>query len=207
MRRCSCSRTRRKSSPSRACYLNGSFGSGKSHFMAVLHLLLQGNLTARGIPELADTVAKHNTWTAGKKFLLVPYYLIRARSLQSAVLGGYADYIRQKHPEAPSAPIYRAEALFAEPRRKARIGAGWFRTWSIRSSPPPRPVSSSLICLMACRSSAITPRIWATMALRLEKEGGRRFWPRSQGRTRIKAQRHSYDPTFAEHYTSKNCAA
>ncbi len=42
---------------SRACYLNGSFGSGKSHFMAVLHLLLQGNLTARGIPELAGTVA------------------------------------------------------------------------------------------------------------------------------------------------------
>ena len=26
---------------SKACYLHGSFGSGKSHFMAVLHLLLQ----------------------------------------------------------------------------------------------------------------------------------------------------------------------
>ena len=25
---------------SKACYLHGSFGSGKSHFMAVLHLLL-----------------------------------------------------------------------------------------------------------------------------------------------------------------------
>ena len=28
---------------SKACYLHGSFGSGKSHFMAVLHLLLQDN--------------------------------------------------------------------------------------------------------------------------------------------------------------------
>jgi len=28
-------------SNSKACYLHGSFGSGKSHFMAVLHLLLQ----------------------------------------------------------------------------------------------------------------------------------------------------------------------
>jgi predicted ATPase len=27
---------------SKATYLHGSFGSGKSHFMAVLHLLLQG---------------------------------------------------------------------------------------------------------------------------------------------------------------------
>ena len=112
---------------SRACYLNGSFGSGKSHFMAVLHLLLQGNLTARGIPELAGTVAKHNTWTAGKKFLLVPYYLIGARSLQSALLGGYADYIRQKHPEAPPAPIYRTEALFADAKAmRTRLGDAAF---------------------------------------------------------------------------------
>ena len=28
---------------SKASYLHGSFGSGKSHFMAVLHLILQGN--------------------------------------------------------------------------------------------------------------------------------------------------------------------
>ena len=34
---------------SKAAYLHGSFGSGKSHFMAVLHLLLQGNAHARGI--------------------------------------------------------------------------------------------------------------------------------------------------------------
>ena len=38
---------------SKATYLHGSFGSGKSHFMAVLHLILQGNPAARAIPELA----------------------------------------------------------------------------------------------------------------------------------------------------------
>src|SRR5450759_465367 len=36
---------------SKACYLHGSFGSGKSHFMAVLHQLLQGNPDARAIQE------------------------------------------------------------------------------------------------------------------------------------------------------------
>src|SRR3989442_3044372 len=39
-----------------ASYLHGSFGSGKSHFMAVLHLILQGNPAARGIPELASVI-------------------------------------------------------------------------------------------------------------------------------------------------------
>ena len=55
--------------------LHGSFGSGKSHFMAVLHLLLQHNPTARSIPELAPVVARH-AWTEGKQFLLVPYHLM-----------------------------------------------------------------------------------------------------------------------------------
>jgi arylsulfatase len=45
---------------SKAAYLHGSFGSGKSHFMAVLNLLLAGNTQARSIPELADVVARHS---------------------------------------------------------------------------------------------------------------------------------------------------
>ncbi len=36
---------------SRGAYLHGSFGSGKSHFMAVLHLLLQGHKQARVSPK------------------------------------------------------------------------------------------------------------------------------------------------------------
>ena len=38
---------------SRATYLHGSFGSGKSHFMAVLNLLLRGEPQARKIPQAA----------------------------------------------------------------------------------------------------------------------------------------------------------
>src|SRR5262249_39514184 len=47
---------------SKATYLHGSFGSGKSHFMAVLHLILQGNPQARGIPELGSVIARHTAW-------------------------------------------------------------------------------------------------------------------------------------------------
>src|SRR4051794_2800812 len=59
---------------SKATYLHGSFGSGKSHFMAILHLILQGEPHAKAIPELAATIQKHNEWSRGKKFLLVPYH-------------------------------------------------------------------------------------------------------------------------------------
>lgn len=52
---------------SKAAYLHGSFGSGKSHFMAVLDLLLAGNPEARALPELATVIAKHDRSLAGKR--------------------------------------------------------------------------------------------------------------------------------------------
>ncbi|MGI8814391.1 MAG: hypothetical protein ACR2G2_03615 [Pseudonocardia sp.] len=81
---------------SKASYLHGSFGSGKSHFMAVLHALLRGDLQARSRPELADALAKHR-WLGGTNFLLVPYHLIGAESLEAAVLGGYVNHVRVAH--------------------------------------------------------------------------------------------------------------
>lgn len=44
---------------SKACYLHGSFGSGKSHYMAVLHLLLQHNPDVRSLEHLDKVCAKH----------------------------------------------------------------------------------------------------------------------------------------------------
>src|SRR5262245_14359539 len=79
---------------SKAAYLHASFGSGKSHFMAVLHLLLQHNEHARAIAELAPICVKH-AWAQGKQFLLVPYHMIGAKNMESAILGGYAEYARK----------------------------------------------------------------------------------------------------------------
>src|SRR3954451_15010124 len=44
---------------SKACYLHGSFGAGKSHFMAVLHLLLNHDPEVRKRQELAPVCARH----------------------------------------------------------------------------------------------------------------------------------------------------
>ncbi|MDQ2710213.1 MAG: hypothetical protein M3Z25_22475 [Actinomycetota bacterium] len=100
---------------SKASYLHGSFGSGKSHFMALLHALLRGDLQARSRPELADALAKHR-WLGGTNFLLVPYHLIGAESLEAAVLGGYVNHIRVAHPQAPLPAVYRAQGLIDDAR-------------------------------------------------------------------------------------------
>src|SRR6476659_1536043 len=96
---------------SKAAYLHGSFGSGKSHFMAVLHLLLQHDARARAHEGLERACVKHE-WVRGKRFLLVPYHMMNAPGLESAILGGYVDHVRRLHPEAPWPGVYLAEKLF-----------------------------------------------------------------------------------------------
>src|SRR5436190_7823579 len=96
---------------SKACYLHGSFGSGKSHFMAVLHLLLQHNPAVRSKEHLDKVVAKHG-WVEDKKFLLVPYHMIGARNMESAILSGYVDLVTERHPQAPLPGVYLAGEIF-----------------------------------------------------------------------------------------------
>ncbi len=108
---------------SKAAYLHGSFGAGKSHFMAVLNLLLDNNVSARSMPELANVVANHNAWTQDRKFLLVPYHMIGARSMESAILGGYAEFVRERHPDAPIPGFYLSERMFQDAMRmRERLG-------------------------------------------------------------------------------------
>ena len=112
-----------ESNSSKGAYLHGSFGSGKSHFMAVLTLLLQRNQEARSIPELAEVVSRNNAWTQNRKFLVVPYHMIGATSMESAILGHYVDYIRKLHPTAPTPGFYRADALFEDAKRlRSQLG-------------------------------------------------------------------------------------
>ncbi len=88
--------------------------------MAVLHLLLQHNPAVRSIAELAKVCAKH-AWVENKKFLLVPYHMIGARNMESAILGGYVDHVMELHPTAPLPGVYLADEIFknAEQHRQA----------------------------------------------------------------------------------------
>ena len=111
------------SNRSKAAYLHGSFGSGKSHFMAVLHLILSGNAYLRGTAELEDLRAQHSMWTEGKRFLMVPYHLTGARDMESAILGQYAAYVSRLFPGVALPGFYLSEGLF-EDARALRKGVG-----------------------------------------------------------------------------------
>lgn len=102
---------------SKGAYLHGSFGSGKSHFMAVLHMLLHHDPGARKVPELAPVVAGNSAWMEGKRFLLVPYHMIGAHSMESALFEGYVSTVRALHPDAPLPAVYRSERLFDDAAR------------------------------------------------------------------------------------------
>jgi len=101
-----------------AAYLHGSFGSGKSHFLTVLHAILNNDPAARAKPGLQSVIADHDSWLRGRKFLMVPYHLVGATDLDSAVLGGYVNTVRRLHPGAPTPPVYRADAMLADARRQ-----------------------------------------------------------------------------------------
>lgn len=96
---------------SKAAYLHGSFGSGKSNFMGVLQLLLDDNTSARAVPELAPVVAKVDEWKAGRKFLTVPFHLIGENDLESAVFGQYVRHLERVHPGAPTPAVFADEPI------------------------------------------------------------------------------------------------
>lgn len=112
---------------SKAAYLHGSFGSGKSHFMAVIYALLSRNQAARNRSELDPVRARHSWLDAGdRKFLLVPYHMLGSKSLEQRVLGKYVEHVRKLHPDCPLPQVYRTDGIFedfAEQRR--RNGDDW----------------------------------------------------------------------------------
>ncbi|MGH3328672.1 MAG: hypothetical protein ACRDPT_12900 [Streptomycetales bacterium] len=107
---------------SRAAFLSGSFGSGKSHFMAVLHALLGHDPAARAKPELAPVIARHDALDE-RRILRLAYHFIDARSVEETVLGGYVAQVQALHPEADLPAVHRGDAVIADGETlRQRIG-------------------------------------------------------------------------------------
>ena len=109
---------------SKAAYLQGSFGSGKSHFMAMLHLLLSQDTHARSKPELHQAIAKWGPVLDSSKFLLVPIHFLDARSMEHKILGGCVERVEQLHPGAALPGVFLGNEIVATelPNMRARIG-------------------------------------------------------------------------------------
>lgn len=110
------------SGSSKGAFIHGSFGSGKSHYMAVMHLLLAGNPQARALTGLQEQVAKHEG-LLNRKLLAIDYHLIGADSFESALFGGYLATMKRRHPDAPVPVLHRSDSLFENADRlRAQLG-------------------------------------------------------------------------------------
>lgn len=108
---------------SKAAFLAGSFGSGKSHFMAILYALLGRDPGARAIPQLASTIARHDGVLQDKRILRLAFHFLDAESMESVILGGYLDQIRALHPDCELPAVHRSDAVLADSDRlRATMG-------------------------------------------------------------------------------------
>jgi hypothetical protein len=98
-----------------AAYLHGSFGSGKSHFMAMLSLLSSGHDAAWRKPELHALRDKH-AFAGRAKLLELHFHMMGKESVDSAVFGPYLAHVQKHHPEKPMPALFADEELFADAR-------------------------------------------------------------------------------------------
>lgn len=96
---------------SRGAFLTGSFGSGKSHFMAVLHALLRHEPAARAKQELQAVIAKHDHALRDRKVIPLAFHLLGAKTMEQALFDGYLRQVQQLHPGAPLPAIHKSDRL------------------------------------------------------------------------------------------------
>ena len=97
---------------SSAAYIHGSFGTGKSHFMAILSLMLAGDEAPWHVPELHGVLGGHE-WVREKRLLRLHFHMVGARSIEEKVFGEYLAFLEREHPDAPVPALFEDAALFA----------------------------------------------------------------------------------------------
>lgn len=98
----------------RGAFLTGSFGSGKSHFMAVLHALLRHDPQARSVEELQEAVARHDPTLSTKQILPLAFHFLDGKSMEQVIFDAYVRHIQTAHPEAPLPALFASDALLED---------------------------------------------------------------------------------------------
>jgi len=106
-----------RSGMSRGAFVTGSFGSGRSHFMAVLYALLRHDPAARDKAELQPVIARHDDMLRDSKVLPLAYHMLGAKSLEQALFDGYLNQVGKRHPGAPLPALHKSEGFLADAER------------------------------------------------------------------------------------------
>jgi len=99
---------------SKGAFLTGTFGSGKSHFMAVLYALLRQHPKARAIPDLTAVIARHDPHLQDRKVLPLTFHMLGATSMEQALFDGYLRQVRDLHPDATLPLLHQTARLLAD---------------------------------------------------------------------------------------------
>ncbi|MFI7553519.1 phage resistance protein [Micromonospora sediminimaris] len=150
---------------SQAMFLHGSFGSGKSHFMAVLREVLQHNPAAREVRGLAEPVLAADPWLRDRKLLTLTFHMLDARSVEQAVLEGYLNQITKLHPEAPVPAVHRSDALLDDAARlRERMGDHAFFAALRDGGGAPAAGGGLGLAALRAKADGWTPQSYATAA-------------------------------------------
>ena len=110
-------------------FLSGSFGSGKSHFMAVLHALLRHDPEARSIRELQSVLVQRDPMLQGKNFFPLAVHFLDGTSMEQVIFDGYVRQVRDLHPDAPLPAVYATDTLLQDGENlRRRMGDELFLT-------------------------------------------------------------------------------
>ena len=110
-------------------FLSGSFGSGKSHFMAVLHALLRHDPEARSIRELQSVLVQRDAMLQGKNFFPLAVHFLDGTSMEQVIFDGYVRQVRDLHPDAPLPAVYATDTLLQDGENlRRRMGDELFLT-------------------------------------------------------------------------------
>lgn len=95
----------------RGAFLTGSFGAGKSHFMAVLHAVLRHEPAARSITGLQNVIARHDPTLGGKRILPLSFHFLTGETIEQVLFDGYVEQVRALHPDAPLPAVYVTDEI------------------------------------------------------------------------------------------------
>ncbi|MGP5623187.1 DUF6079 family protein [Candidatus Corynebacterium faecigallinarum] len=119
-------------------YLSGSFGSGKSHFMAVLFAMLANEPAARDDADLQPLITRHtgDGGAIGHSLLQLPFHFLDSHSIEDTIFRGYLSHMERLHPGDALPVLHSAEGLFADAdaTRKAMGDDAFFSALNSSSS-------------------------------------------------------------------------
>lgn len=117
-----------KTGGSQAAFLHGSFGSGKSHLMAILNLMLDNHSAPWERAEF-HVLRDEFDWVGRKRFVQLPMHFLDASSIEARVFDSYLRWLADNHPDAPLPGLFQDTELFnnAVQMRKTMGDAAFFK--------------------------------------------------------------------------------